>query len=272
MSQSNIKASSKHGWLLKLLKWLGVLVFWVGVWFALALKTNNAFLFPSPTEVLSVLGELVLTAEFWSISMASLCRVFLGVALSVLIGVALAIAISYSVVLNALASPMLTVIKSTPVASFIILVCIWMDTSFLPVFITSLIVIPIVCSNISQGISSVDKSLLEVAKIYKFSLPKKIYRLYIPSLAPYFLAACKSSLGMAWKAGIAAEVLAPPKNAIGSQLYFAKTYYETSTMFAWTLVIILLSMIFEKLLVGLIELIGKRLHVMPKGGDTNAQG
>lgn len=257
---------------MRILKWLGVLVFWVGVWFALALKTNNAFLFPSPAEVLSLLGELVLTAEFWSISMASLCRVFLGVALSFLIGVIIAIAISYSKILNALASPMLTVIKSTPVASFIILACIWMDTSFLPVFITSLIVIPIVCSNISQGISSVDKNLGEVAKIYKFSLPKKIYRLYIPSLAPYFLAACKSSLGMAWKAGIAAEVLAPPKNAIGSQLYFAKTYYETSAMFAWTLVIILLSMIFEKLLVGLIEMIGRKLHVMPKGGDTNAEG
>ena len=100
----------------------------------------------------------------------------------------------------------------------------------------------------------------------------RIFRLYIPSLAPYFLAACKSSLGMAWKAGIAAEVLAVPKNAIGTELYYAKTYLETPTMFAWTLVIILLSIIFEKLFVWFIEWLGVKLHAVPaKGGGNVAE-
>lgn len=258
--------------LLGILKFLLVLIFWIGVWSLLSLNINNAFLFPSPLSVIEVLRELVAKPDFWIISLTSLYRVILGVAVSLILGILTAVLTFHSKILSALISPLLSVVKSTPVASFIILACVWLDRSILPMFITALIVIPIVWSNISSGLASVDKSLKEVAKIYRFSPSKKLFRLYIPSLAPYFLAACKSSLGMAWKAAIAAEVLATPQRAIGTELYLSKTYLETPTMFAWTLVIILLSIIFEKLFVGLIELLGNKLHLVSKGGASNVDG
>jgi len=254
-----------------ILKTVLVAAFWIGVWFLLSYKVNSEFLLPSPRSVLSALGTLAAEAEFWKISMTSLYRVLLGITVSLVIGIALATATSYSKILKALASPVISVVKATPVASFIILACVWLERDILPTFITSLIVVPIVWSNISEGFLSVDENLKEVAKIYKFSLFKRIYRLYIPSVAPFFLAACKSSLGMAWKAGIAAEVLAVPKHAIGTELYYSKTYLDTPTMFAWTLVTIVLSIIIEKLFVSVIELFAKRLHIAAKGGTQNAK-
>ena len=255
-----------------LAKVLFATVFWVGVWVLISLKINNSFLFPSPLSVLSALSSLVAEPDFWKISIASLCRVLAGTVMSIVIGIILAVITTYSKIVNILASPLLSIIKATPVASFIILACVWLDRNILPVVITSLIVIPIVWSNISEGFASVDKNLLEVAKIYRFSFFKKVNRLYVPSILPYFFAACKSSLGMAWKAGIAAEILAVPQNAIGTELYYTKTYLDTPAMFAWTLVIIVLSIIFEKLFVIGIERLGKRLHAFrQKGGVENVE-
>ncbi len=253
--------------LLCTLKILAVALFWLVIWLLLAKKVDNDFLFPAPQDVWKSFSGMVRTGAFWIKTAASLLRVLTGILLSWLIGCFLAILISASRIADALLRPLLTVIKATPVASFIVLALLWMERDSLPVFITSLIVIPIVTSNVSEGIRSVDRNLWEVTKVFGFSFPQKCTRLYLPSVAPFFLAACKSSLGMAWKASIAAEVLCTPKNAIGTELYFSKTYLETSELFAWTLVIILLSMVIEKLLVSLLENAGKKFRLISRGND-----
>ena len=95
--------------------------------------------------------------------------------------------------------------------------------------------------------------------MFRFGPWKTAWRIYVPSILPYFMAGCTTGLGLAWKAGVAAEVLAMPRNSIGLQLYNAKVYLETSDLFAWTLVIILLSMLLEKLLVALMRRLSTRL-------------
>ena len=256
--------------LLILLKTLAVAAFWIGVWCLVAYRTGNDFLFPSLPRVWQELLRLVRSVDFWLIMGTSLLRVLWGILVSLIVGVALAILTSTSKILCALLSPALSAIKSTPVASFIILALLWMDRDMLPVFITALIVIPIVWANISEGIRRVDNNLVEVATLYRFSPTKKATRLYIPSVAPYFMAACRSALGMAWKAGIAAEILATPKSAIGTELYYSKTYLETPTLFAWTLVVILLSLVIERLLVWALLRTASRFKILPKG-DTHAE-
>jgi NitT/TauT family transport system permease protein len=134
-----------------------------------------------------------------------------------------------------------------------------MSRNVLPAFITVLLVLPIIWTNISSGIRSTQRELLEVTKVYKFSPLTKLTKLYIPTVLPYFLAACRSSLGMAWKAGVAAEVLCTPTSAIGTELYFAKTYMDTESLFAWTLVIIILSLIIEKSVVFFISKISSNV-------------
>ena len=250
-------------------KFLGVTVFWLAIWALISFRINNELLFPTPKEVLLSLDSLVKTVDFWKTTLLSLLRIVLGIIISLALGTLLAMVTEKSQIINALLSPVLVIVKATPVASFIILALLWINRNTLPLYITALIVVPIVWSNVSEGIRSVDKDLLDVSKIYRFSLSQRIGRLYVPSVMPFFVAACKSSLGMAWKAGISAEVLSTPQHAIGTELYFSKTYLETSTLFAWTVVIILLSVIIEKLFVfGLLKL-ARKWRFIPKG-DINA--
>ena len=252
-----------------LFKWIGVLAFWILLWFGIAKLIGIELLLPSPAQVLLTLKDFALTAGFWKDLAVSFLRVLGGIALSLIAGSLLAVATSASSLLHTLLSPAMSAIKSVPVASFITLVFLWMDTALLPIFITSLIVVPIVWSNVSEGIRATDPKLKEVAKLFRFSFPKKLWRLYIPSVFPYFLAACRSGFGMAWKAGIAAEVLAPPLFGIGRGIYYAKTYYESAELFAWTFAIILLSILIEKALVRGIQYVAKRLH-LTVGGVTDA--
>ena len=141
--------------------------------------------------------------------------------------------------------PVMAVVKATPVASFIILMLLFLGPVKVPSLITFLIVLPIVWTNLDQGIASIDKQLTEVAKIYRFSLAKRLRVLIFPSVKPYFLSACKTAIGLAWKAGVAAEIIAMPPNTIGTMIGEAKLYIMSAEMFAWTLTVVLLSLIIE---------------------------
>lgn len=208
---------------------------------------------------------MVQDKTFWFTVLLSLVRVFWGILASWIIGIAAAFVMYKSKLLRLLFSPLMTAVKSTPVASFIILALLWLDRNVLPVFITALMVIPVVWANLTEGIHAVNPQLVEVASVYRFSPAKRLMRLYVPSVAPYFMAACRSSIGMAWKAGIAAEVLATPEYSIGKELYFSKTYLETPALFVWTLMIIFLSILIEKLLIFGLERLGNKLHLFSKG-------
>lgn len=163
-------------------------------------------------------------------------------------GVILAVVCSLSPVLNALLYPLVRTVSAVPVTSFIILVMLWLPYTYVPVFIAALLVTPIVFGNVRTGIEETDASLLEVASIYRFGRMKTLKYVYIPSVLPYFYSGALTALGLAWKAGIAAETLALPKNAIGSGMYYSKLYLETADLFAWTVIVVLFSFVFEKIL------------------------
>ena len=227
---------------------------------------NLEILLPSPTQTAKSLVALAGTALFWKSLGLSMLRVLIGILCSVIIGTLLAVLTSASGFARALLSPLMGAVKSVPVACFIVLVFLWMNTATIPIFITALIV----WSNVSQGIASTDKNLREVAQIFGFSRAKRLRVLYVPSVFPYFMAACRSALGMAWKAGIAAEVLAPPLFGIGKGIYLAKTDFDSAALFAWTFVIVIVSYVVERLFVLLLDRTAHtlRLHM---GGDTDAE-
>ena len=231
--------------LISALEYVAVAVFWIGLWFIGAHAVGEELLLPSPLSVLRRMGELVLTAEFWNITGASLLRIIYGILLGIGGGLILGLITSRIPFVYKLFRPVITVIRATPVASFIILAIIWIGRDTLPTFISALMVLPIVWGNMHEGILSVDKQLLEVTRVYGFSPLKRVRRLYLPHISPYFFAAVKTSIGLAWKAGIAAEILTLPPISIGKMLSDAKIYLETVDMFAWTLTVIILSLILE---------------------------
>lgn len=224
---------------------LGVAVFWFALWQVLALTVGNELLLPSPISTLRRVAELAVTADFWRCTVLSLVRVMTGILAAIIGGVITAALCCRFTVIDRLLSPFMTIIRSTPVASFIILALVWLGTSPLPAFISFLMVYPLIFANVKAGIQSVDGELLRLLSVYDLSPLTMLRRVYAPAAYPHFVTSLRASLGLAWKAGIAAEVLAIPKYSIGKMLYQSKVFFETVDLFAWTFVIIVLSLAIE---------------------------
>lgn len=223
-------------------------LFWVAAWHILAICVGNPLLLPTPVQVLLRLWELMATADFWHITAASLGRILLGAVSAMVLGAALAVLTTASSLADSLVAPLMTAVQATPVASFAILVLIWLDRDYVPVLICGMMVLPVVWSNVCAGIRETDPQLLELAKVYRLPRRKVLQRIYVPSVLPYFRAACSSALGLGWKAGIAAEVLTVPKASIGRMISESKLYLLTEDLFAWTLAVVLLSLLLQKLM------------------------
>ncbi|MBQ7320656.1 MAG: ABC transporter permease subunit [Clostridia bacterium] len=242
-------------------KKIGILLFWLLAWWIAATFWVKQELFlPSPIRVLTRLGELVSEKEFWIITATSLGRIFSGILIALVLGVFCGVLTARFSFLRELLSPILSIIKATPVASFIILALVWISRGKLPIFISILMVLPIIWANTEQGIREIDPKLLEMAKIFRFSYFKRLVHITIPSVLPYFIAACRASLGLAWKAGIAAEVLATPQRSIGKELFESKTFFEMTDLFAWTVTVIVLSICMEKLFFLLLRSLLRHTH------------
>lgn len=235
-----------------------VAVFWIGVWAFAAWRVGLPLLLPSPLLVAKTLGGMLGTGIFWQTVGRSLLNVSVGILAAVVSGVLLAGICRRVRFLRELFFPLMTVVKATPVASFIVLALIWVGAVRVPALITVLIVLPVVWTNVDEGLSKIDPQLTEVAVVYRMSYGKRLRLLVFPSVRPYFLAACRTSLGLAWKAGIAAEIIARPRMSIGTAINDARQYLLTEEMFAWTFVVILLSLVIELGFTALFDRLGER--------------
>ena len=234
---------------------LPALLFWTVVWYLAAKAMDNPLLLPGPVQVLLCLAGLMQTAAFWQTVVISIGRILLGVISAVLLGCVLAVVTTSSRLLEVLIAPAMTAMQATPVASFTILVLIWIDRDYVPVLICGMMVLPVVYNSVSTGIRVTDPQLLEMAKVYRLSGLQTLRRVWIPSVMPFFRTACLNSIGLGWKAGIAAEVLTVPKHSIGRMIADSKLYLMTEELFASTLVVIVLSLLLQK---GMLRLLNRR--------------
>ncbi|MBO4583988.1 MAG: ABC transporter permease subunit [Clostridia bacterium] len=239
---------SKHPKLKKAAAAVFAAAFWLGIWQLAAVLINEQIVLAPPLTVFKTLFSLAGTWDFWLTVALSALRIFCGYALGVLFGVAFAVLTKASRIAYTLLRPMMSVIKATPVASFIIMLLFFSPNSYIPTVTSFLMVFPMIWANTFKGIDETDEKLLEMAEVFGFSRKCLLRDVYMPSVKPYFVPAALTSLGFAWKAGIAAEVLASPKHSIGGMLYRAKVYLETPEMLAWTLCVIMISMLLEWLL------------------------
>ena len=229
----------------KILKITVSALFWIAVWHFAAKIIDKAWVLPTPWRVLTTFLELSKHQSFWISIKNSVFNVILGYFYGALIGFVLAVISHFLSFVGILVSPVLTVMRATPVASFIMLLWVFVNKEIVPSLIVILIVLPIVYGNLSTGLSSVDKKHLELAKVFDFGFFKKMKYIYVPQTLPYLRSALSTSLGLAWKAGIAAEVLCDPLNSIGHGIFSSKREILTADLFAWTLVVILLCFVFE---------------------------
>ena len=228
-------------------------VFWLGVWQLAAFLVRRELLLPGPLAVAKALCALAATGDFWLSALMTLARVFLGLAWGTGAGVLLAFLTHFSRWASALLSPAVKVVRATPVVSFILLVYLWVARAAIPAVIAGLMVLPVIWGNMTAGLAAVDPQLLELAVAYRFSRLKTLRLVYLPSLRGHFTSGLLTAFGLAWKSGVAAGVICPPALAVGSRLQAARLALETPDLFAWTLVIIALSLALERLLRLLLE-------------------
>lgn len=228
-------------------RWLLPAFFWLAVWWLLALIVGKELLIPSPPLVVRTLLELVVTGAFWRYTALTLLRITLGLLLGIVLGILTALLTNRLSLLHALLAPAVRVVRATPVASFIILVLLWVANGRVPVVISALVVLPVIWESTAAGLRSVDRDLLEFARAYRLTRWDTWQRIVIPSMLPQLAAAVCTAIGLAWKSGVAAEVLCLPKAAVGTQVYFSKLYLDTPALFAWTLIVVALSLTVERI-------------------------
>ena len=230
------------------------------VWHIASLIVGMDMLLVSPLKVIVRLGTIWQEENFLQTVVFSLFRITSGCLLGMAAGIILAVLAGRFRLAEILLWPYVITIKSVPIASIIILCLIWLTFNQLTIFIAFLIVFPVVYSNVLQGIKSTDKNLLEMASLYKIPWRRKFLYIYLPSIKPYLISASGIAMGIAWKAGVAAEVIGVVNGSIGEKLYESKIYFLNADLFAWTVIIVVLSVLLEKLLALLLRLFFTRIE------------
>ncbi len=226
----------------RLLQTAGAVAFWVVVWQLAAMALGHGGLFlTTPLGTLQALARLLPTAEFWYRIAFSSLRILAGFVLAVVCGAALAAAGARWRIVGVLFAPLMQLIRAMPVASFVILALLWVRSDNLSVVVSFTHVLPVVYAGVAGGIADTDPQLLEMARVYRLTPAQRLRYIWLPGVFPAFSESCAAAMGMCWKSGVSAEVIGLPDHSVGDALYRAKITLTTPDVFAWTLVIVLLS-------------------------------
>lgn len=232
------------------LKKTGIILLWLIIWQLLSAAIHNSILMAGPIESAAALKQMILTREYWNSVLFSLLRIMGGFCFGSTVGIILAL-LSYRVkFMEDFLKPVISVLKAVPVASFVIILLIWAGNRILSFYISGLVVLPLIYINTLGGLNATDPKLLEMAEVFRIPGIRRLRYIYLPSVYPYLYSAFQASIGMAWKSGVAAEVIGQPLGSMGNGLYQAKIYLETADLFAWTATIVLVSFLLEKLILG----------------------
>ena len=237
---------------------LWAVLVWLAVWQLAAMWVDAPILLASPAAALKRLFELVFEGAFWQAVGFTVSRILLGFALSALLGVALAAAAYRFRRVRELLMPLVAAVKAVPVASFVILMLLWVSSRNLSVVISLLIGFPVVYANALAGLDSTDPQLIEMARVFRVPFRRQLGTVYLSQVAPFLRSGLGLAVGLCWKSGVAAEVIGIPSGSIGEKLYKAKIYLETPDLFCWTVTVVLVSVACERLLALALDFVERR--------------
>ena len=245
---------------------------WLIIWQIAAMVLDQEIFLVSPCRAFLRFLQLAGTTAFWLAALGSTLRIAAGFLLAFVCGAGCAYLAARFRRVRELMTPLVAVIKAVPVASFVILALICFSSRYLAVLISFLIVFPLIYASTLAGIGNVDARMLEMGKVFRLDRPTLFRYIYLPALSAFLTPALRTAIGMAWKAGTAAEVIGTPRGSIGAKLQQAKVYLETPDLIAWTLAIILLSILTEKLVMFLLTRVEKLWQTAPAAGAAGTEG
>jgi NitT/TauT family transport system permease protein len=211
------------------------------LWEGAARVVGASILLPRPGEVFGELFFFLGEGSFWEAVAATALRALRSFLITFSAGLVLGLGAGMVPWARAALAPAVTVIRTVPMLSVILLALIWFSSGTVPVFAAFLMSFPIIFENCVQGVLGTDRKLLEMADLYCLGTRRKILHISLPSLLPFLIAGARGTIGMTWKVVIAAEVLTVPRRGIGSGMQFAQINLETGKVMAWTAAAVLLS-------------------------------
>ena len=232
------------------IKFVLVTVFWILIWEAahLLVSENLKLFLPSPFEVFSCWARLIFTFSYWKATLATIGRIFAGFAIGAIMGILSGIFTANLSVADTLLSPILRIIRVVPVVSFVILAFLFINVDLLPIFISFLMVVPLVWQSVHDGLKGIDPTLPEMGRVYGMKPIGILLKIKLPEISGEIISSVVSGLGFAWKSGIAAEVICTPMISLGKSIYRAKGNLDFSEVYAVTLTVVVLSLLFETVL------------------------
>ena len=229
------------------------------LWQLAAVLVDNRLLLVGPLQVAGRLWQLLGMQTTWQALGYSFGRISLGFFLAFALALVLAAVSARFPLAEILLRPYVLAIQTVPVASFIVIALLWLSGRRLSIFISFLMVLPVLYANALQGFRAADRQLLEMAQVFRMPRFRRVRCIFLPALAPYLKSACHVALGLCWKAGVAAEAIAVTEKSVGGMLYDAKVYLEIPDLFSWTVLIVAVSLGFEKLFLALLNRAMNRL-------------
>lgn len=218
------------------------------IWELASLAAGSEQLLPGPWQTLKSTASLLFSARFLKTAGTTLLRGLAGFVLAGIAAVLTGIAGGLSNTFHSFVKPWVVMIRSTPVIAFVLLAIIWFSPDTVPVFIGLLTMFPIVYLNISEGIRSTDRKLVEMAHFYGIRGWRLVKELYLPAIEPYAVSGISNAVGIGWRAMVVGEVLSQPQWGIGTAMHSAQTFLQVDMLFAWTLITVLFGAAFERLL------------------------
>ena len=240
-------------------RWL-IILFWMAIWEIAARLTDNSIILVGPIDTLRELWRLSGDLGFWLSVLNSLLRIASGFLLSSALAFLLGTIAYFKPILRELMSPVIALMKAVPVASFVILALIWLGGSReLSIVVSFIVAFPMIWEAVISGLSTSDRQLLEVSRTYEMGFFRSLRYIYLPALLPYLSTSLSSVIGMAFKSGVAAELIGQPTGTIGFYLYQSKVFLDTAGVFAWSLMVIMMSYICEQILKAVFKTASKRI-------------
>ncbi len=218
------------------------------LWKLLAIYFNSDLILPHPENTILKTLKLFGEDEFLVIVGYTVMRGMLGFVISLVIALVLGILAGLNSSFYAFLQPILVTLRSTPVVAIILLALIRFSSSSVPIFIAINTKFPLNFIKIIDGIKNIDKQLIEMANIYRVSLYRLITKVYAPAIIPFIFSGSSAALGIGWRAIIIGEVLSQPRFGIGTVMHSAQTFLNVDIVIAWTIIAVLISYIFERVI------------------------
>lgn len=219
------------------------------VWIICSVIVSSSLILPPPLQVLKAIIELCGSSSFWHDFAFTFLRVILAFCVSMICGFILGVAAGYFKSAEYFLEVPLSIIKASPVISFILIAFFWFKSGTVPVVIAVVMTLPAIVGDVKAGIQNTDLSLLKMAKVYRLSAFQVFWNIRMNAVKPFLQSAAKTAFGLCWKVVAAGEVLCLPKYSAGTILHTSQMHLETARVIAVTVLLVVSSLLVEKLFV-----------------------